>query len=245
MNAQLTVALKVTREKFIMEDFIGSDDIFALVKEGSFRMETEGAQFLIQKNEGALFRKNVLYHRHVIAPVTMYLFRYKSEKTVFESDHVIFDNQARLATTLSMLEQLDSEVFSNDFDCRCHLFADLIMQHAMENHTTPGVDSTVRHAVAKIRGSLHTGIDLVSIGKESGLSYVQFLRRFKAATGMSPSDYIIALRLQKAKALLSDTDLRIKDISAACGFENEYYFSNFFKKHTSFSPTAFRLASRS
>ena len=51
MNAQLTVALKVTREKFIMEDFLGSDDIFALVKEGSFHMETEGAQFLIQKNE--------------------------------------------------------------------------------------------------------------------------------------------------------------------------------------------------
>ena len=60
---------------------------------------------------------------------------------------------------------------------------------------------------------------------------------------MSPSDYVITLRIQKAQSMLAQTDLRIKDIALACGFENEYYFSNFFKKHTALSPTAFRAAS--
>ena len=42
--------------------------------------------------------------------------------------------------------------------------------------------------------------------------------------------------------LLTDTDLLIKEIAYACGFENEYYFSNFFKKHTTLSPSAFRAS---
>ena len=245
MKIQLIVALRVYREQFIMENFIGTDDIFALVKDGSFYMENEEGSFVIQKNEGALFRKNVLYHRRVITPVTMYLFRYKSEEHAFDTDHVIFHDQARLSTTLSMLEQLDAEVFGNDFECRSHLFADLAMQHAMENRSMQSIDAPIEDAIGKIRRTLHIGVDLARIGEESGLSYVQFLRRFKSFTGMTPSDYIIALRLQKAKVLLADTDLLIKDISSACGFENEYYFSNFFKKHTTLSPSAFRFASRS
>ncbi|MBQ8309482.1 MAG: helix-turn-helix transcriptional regulator [Clostridia bacterium] len=245
MKAQLTIAVKVTREKFTMEDFIDSDDIFALVKEGCFYMDAEGAQSIIQKNEGALFRKNVLYHRRVITPVTMYLFRYKSEDHVFGTDHVIFQDHARLATTFAMLECLDTEMLENEFEYRSHLFDDLALQHAMENRSMQRIDPPIEDAIGKIRHSLHNGVDLARIGEESGLSYVQFLRRFKGFTGMTPSDYIIALRLQKAKTLIADTDLRIKEIAAVCGFENEYYFSNFFKQHTALSPSAFRQASRS
>ena len=50
--------------------------------------------------------------------------------------------------------------------------------------------------------------------------------------------------LPMAKTLLSDTDIYIRDIAFRCGFENEYYFSNFFKKHTSYSPSAFRKLSK-
>ncbi len=245
MKTQLIVALRVYREQFLMENFIGTDDIFALVKEGSFCMESEGGQFVIQKNEGALFRKNVLYRRRVITPVTLYLFRYKSDAHAFDREHVIFRDQTRLSSTLSMLEQLDLGVFGNDFEYRCNLFADLAMQHAMENRSIQSIDIPIENAMDEIRRSLHLGIDLDKIGEGSGLSYVQFLRRFKSFAGMTPSDYIIALRLQKAKALLADTELLIKDISAACGFENEYYFSNFFKKHTALSPSAYRHVSRS
>lgn len=245
MKTQLIVALRVHREQFIMEHFIGSDDIFALVKEGSFLMESDGEQLVIREHEGALFRKNVLYHRRVISPVTMYLFRYKADAPAFSSDRVVFRDRERLSTTLAMLEELDTGVFGEDFEHRAHLFADLVLQHAMESRCVPSIDRCIEDAVNKIQRSLHTEIDLRGIAEQSGLSYVQFLRRFKRVCGMTPSDYVIALRLQKAKTLLSDTDLHVKEIAAACGFACEYYFSNFFKKHTSLSPTAFRQAARS
>ena len=57
---------------------------------------------------------------------------------------------------------------------------------------------------------------------------------------MTPTEYVSFLRLQKAKRLLIDTDLLIKEIAAECGFSNEYYFSNFFKKRTELSPQNFR-----
>ena len=245
MKTQLLVATRVYRKKFIIEYFSGSDDIFALVTDGSFVVESDKGKNVIQKYEGMLFRKNTLYHRKIIKPVKMYLFRYRSEDALFSTDHVVFRDQTRLITTIEALEKLDSDVFLNDFEYRNHLFFDLVMQYAMENNKSQVKDSKIEPIIDEIRKSLHRGVDLKELASKSGLSYPQFFRRFKICTGLNPSEYINALRLQKAKILLTDTDLLVLEISDACGFENEYYFSNFFKKHTLLSPRAFRIASKS
>jgi len=244
MKTRLTIALRVFREEFIMEHFIGSDDIFAMVGNGSFWVQRGDKSFTVHRGEGFLFRKNELYHRRVLSPVTLYLFRYKSEGHAFEDEHVIFRDKERVNSTIAMLEQLEEEELGNNFEYRCHLFDDLILQDAMKTRRGKSTDLLVDTALQQIRASLHRGVDLKSIAAQSGLSYVQFLRRFKQATGIPPTEYIIELRLKKAKALLIDTDLLVKEIAIACGFENEYYFSNFFKKHTSLSPSAFRSGAR-
>ena len=238
----LIVARSVSRKKFYMENFIGTDHIFALVESGRFRMQSEGKQYTVAAGEGALFRANVLYCRQVLEPVKMHLFRYRSEQTLFLCDHIIFKDQTRIATTLHLLNRLDHGVFQNDFEKRRHLFEDLILQYEMENGIEPCKDPLIETAVLRITQSFQHGIDLAGIGDQSGLSYVQFLRRFKAHVGVTPSEYVAALRLQKAKDLLCDSDLPIWQIANACGFENEYYFSNFFKKHTTLSPSAFRAS---
>lgn len=244
MKIQLVTTMLVRRDRFAMENFVGSDDIFALVKDGSFSVEREGERFLVEKNQGFLFRNGVLYHRCVIEPVTLYLFRYKSLSNAFDRDHVIFHDLVRLASTFELLGRLDAELFKDDFEYRGSLFADLVTQYSIENGKNEMVDEVIRAAIAKINKRMHhRDVRLVEIAAQSGLSYVQFLRRFKAVTGVTPSEYVATVRLQKAKNLLTDTDLLIKEIAFACGFENEYYFSNFFKKHTGTSPSAFRESS--
>lgn len=57
---------------------------------------------------------------------------------------------------------------------------------------------------------------------------------------MTPFEYTARLKIKRAEELLVNTNLAIKDISGVCGFENEYYFSNFFKKRKGVSPTKFR-----
>jgi len=243
MGIQLLVSTRAYREKFIMEDFIGSDDIFALVGEGSFVFESVHGSYTVRENEGALFRRNVLYHRHVTEPVELYLFRYKSDKPLFDCDKVVFADEARIRSSIEMLSQVERGLLKNEFELKKHLFSDIVFQYALENEKPVGggsPDPIVEKAISEIKESFNKKLSLAVIAEKTGLSYVQFLRRFKAYTGVSPSDYLNTLRVQKSKNMLGDPRLAVKDISAACGFENEYYFSNFFKKQTGMSPSAFR-----
>ena len=92
----------------------------------------------------------------------------------------------------------------------------------------------------RLRETMATDISIRALAEECGLSHVQMIRRFRSAFGHTPSEHLCALRLERAKELLLQTALPVKTIARDCGFENEYYFSNFFKKHEGLSPSAYR-----
>lgn len=63
---------------------------------------------------------------------------------------------------------------------------------------------------------------------------------FKEETGFSLMGYVISLRINRAKLLLSETNRPITDVAVDCGYTNFTYFSKQFRKHTGMSPSAFR-----
>ena len=65
-------------------------------------------------------------------------------------------------------------------------------------------------------------------------------RRFQAALGTSPVDYIIAMRIQNAMSLLQQTSHTVTEIAHQCGFSDPNYFARLFRRHTGMSPTAYR-----
>ena len=69
---------------------------------------------------------------------------------------------------------------------------------------------------------------------------VYFSNAFKAAFHISPKQYILNKRLNKSRQLLLETDLSIKEIAYAVGFENENYFSELFSARTGTSAIRFR-----
>lgn len=73
----------------------------------------------------------------------------------------------------------------------------------------------------------------------SGLSYDYFKNLFIKQYGMSPVKYVTALRIEKAKELLITGQYSMTQIADICGFENVYYFSTVFKKHTGVCPSKF------
>ncbi|MFC5448833.1 AraC family transcriptional regulator [Paenibacillus aestuarii] len=73
-----------------------------------------------------------------------------------------------------------------------------------------------------------------------GLSRTAFFARFRAMTGLSPSAYMLRLKLESAKASLEMTRLSVKEIAAALHFYDEFHFSRLFKKHSSLSPKEYR-----
>ena len=82
------------------------------------------------------------------------------------------------------------------------------------------------------------------VAREVGLSlsYVQHI--FKKGVGKSITNYIQELRVEKAKELLSDHSLRIKEIATKTGFNNQYYFFKVFKKSVGCSPSEYREKSK-
>ena len=55
-----------------------------------------------------------------------------------------------------------------------------------------------------------------------------------------PHHFLLQCRLQKAEAMLADNALRIGEIAARCGFQDEFYFSRLFKKYHGMSPLNYR-----
>ena len=63
---------------------------------------------------------------------------------------------------------------------------------------------------------------------------------FKQQTGISPYEYVLISRLNKAKELLRQTDMNISQIAAAVGFNSDSNFIHFFSQNTGISPKSFR-----
>ena len=64
--------------------------------------------------------------------------------------------------------------------------------------------------------------------------------RFKEATGYSPIDYLIRIRLHKAAEMLVSTSSTISEISPECGFADSNYLTRQFRKVYKVSPREFR-----
>lgn len=73
-----------------------------------------------------------------------------------------------------------------------------------------------------------------------GLSRAQFNRLFRSHTGTSPANYIIECRMQRARALLESSPMRIGEIAQALGYSDVYYFSRQFRERMGVSPRVWR-----
>ncbi len=94
-----------------------------------------------------------------------------------------------------------------------------------------------RHAFEKLA--------IADVAAEVGLSPFTMLRQFRAATGSTPYAYLLQLRLERAKRLLTKGDAPVEAVANAVGFEDLAHFSRWFKKSTGRAPTSFRHASLS
>jgi AraC-like DNA-binding protein len=76
------------------------------------------------------------------------------------------------------------------------------------------------------------------------MSKAHFARTFKRTAGQSPVQFILGIRIDRAKELLDFTDKSIGDIAEASGFSDQNYFARTFKKVTGMTPTQYRNAGR-
>ncbi len=85
-------------------------------------------------------------------------------------------------------------------------------------------------------------VGLCDIARELGLSPFTTVRQFRAATGHTPYAYILEIRLQRAKQLLTHDPRPIGSVATSIGFDDPAYFSRWFASKTGLSPLSYRAA---
>lgn len=87
-------------------------------------------------------------------------------------------------------------------------------------------------------------ITLKDMAERTNLSVSRFSSIFKERFGISPYRYLTRIRIDCAKDLLQNTELRLYDVAANCGFANEQHFSKAFAKETGMTPGRYRRMTR-
>jgi AraC-like DNA-binding protein len=105
---------------------------------------------------------------------------------------------------------------------------------------SPKLKELIGISINFIHNNFERDISLGDIAKFVFLSPSYFTRAFKEETGMSPINYLLKVRIERAKELLEDTGLKISDIALSVGFSNQQRFNEMFKKYAGLTPLQYR-----
>jgi AraC family transcriptional regulator len=100
----------------------------------------------------------------------------------------------------------------------------------------------LRRVIEAMSERLADDFSLTHLAEIADLSEYHFSRMFKRATGLSPSQYFIRLRMARARHLLLETDRSIIDIGMEVGYSSPSHFSQVFRREVGVTPRAYRQA---
>jgi AraC family L-rhamnose operon transcriptional activator RhaR len=146
-----------------------------------------------------------------------------------------------------LIVQLTGEVHSDD------PYSDIVAESlfiqlavALWRHRIPiycdqlPVQSRFGHVLAYLRYHCTAEVSFADVARRSGYSLRTFTRVFREITGTTPHNYLVQLRIARAKRAIRMTDHSITEIAFASGFHDSNYFSSCFSRITGLSPSAYR-----
>ena len=116
-----------------------------------------------------------------------------------------------------------------------HLYVDYTFDFSEVLHS-----DTIHRVMEYIKANYSRKLTLDQIAASVHLSPSHISGLFREETGQTVSAYLSFVRIEKSKQLLKTTQLSIAEISSACGFEEQSYFSRVFRKQTGMSPKLYR-----
>ncbi len=120
--------------------------------------------------------------------------------------------------------------------------ADYASKHALA--AAPAEPSAVANAKEFVQSHMEEPITLAQVVKHVNVSRFYFCKLFKKATGMTLTEYVSRVRIEKAKSLLVDPSLRISEVVYAAGFGSIPRFNSVFKQYVGMPPTEYRASLR-
>lgn len=168
----------------------------------------------------------------------------KPQKMIIDEENII--TAGGISAYLDLSLYLVQRFGSRDLSLLCSKI--LLIDQPRNNQTPYEINTFNRHHgdndIFKVQQWIdnyyHKKFTISQIAEKFNFSERNLLRRFKKATGDSPSEYIQTVRLTKARQLLESSTLTIDEISWEIGYDDSSTFRRLFKKLTGLSPGAYR-----
>jgi len=155
---------------------------------------------------------------------------------------------------LSLLSEMETGGLGGELYAES--LANVLALHLLRNHSSLGSNSrrqvgsdggfskrALEQATDYMNENLPRKLALAEIAGVAHMSPHHFARSFKAATGLSPHQYVIHRRVERAKTLLSDTSLTVAEVARTVGFSNPSHLAHHVRRLLGVSPSALRRES--
>lgn len=129
---------------------------------------------------------------------------------------------------LSLFEENRAKIMS--------IFYDMLHRLSLESPLHGCLAPAIKHLESNYWNPRLTNTELA---EKCNISEVYFRKIFSDTYKLTPKQYIIDIRINKAKQLLAENRLKIAAIAELCGFSNPYHFCRLFKEKTGFTPTEY------
>lgn len=120
----------------------------------------------------------------------------------------------------------------------------LHMQHDREGSVSPLDRQAIARVVTHIREHADRSIRQEELLTLASMGATKFKHLFKAMTGMTATEYVTEVRMDRARNLLLDAGLGVEEVARRCGYEAPTSFATVFRKRTGLSPRAWRQRAR-
>jgi len=227
----------IHRESFVIEYGSHVRDAIIIVLEGQFTCTIHGRSYTAFPKDICVFRKDTLFERKVLEPIRCVYIQFEEFPTPLRSGLLKTADPVRTENTIGHLFHAVTE---QNKELTEHFLRDIFLLHQPPEAALDPADPIISGCIAYFSRHYSERITLDMLAEKFSISKQGLIRRFKKVTRKTPMEYLAYTRIDQSKLLLRDTSLSVSEIAGKCGFENVYYFSNFFKRAVGLSPTAYR-----
>jgi len=228
-----------------------------IVKSGVVTVETGGHRYTLTKNDVYIVRPFELTVQTSDAehPCELYFFAFNGDlseelisKTVFKNDTTFskIKDESIFQRMTDIAVQLNTNSSRDIFTYR-YLFELLSYFNSSDDYMTPertNADSYYQKYISSIQEYIQSNysksIKISELAAQLGLSRSHLYRIFKADKGISIEEYLIDVRINAARSLLSDTQFSCVAIASLVGYSHYTTFFRIFKQKTGLTPQQYR-----
>ncbi|WP_051287171.1 ABC transporter substrate-binding protein [Paenibacillus taiwanensis] len=124
---------------------------------------------------------------------------------------------------------------------RAHAMFQEMLYHMMKHLRNSPKDSLTALEATKLYMDNHydQSLSMDQLARMADISAKYYAELFKKMYGMSALDYLTSVRMKRAKQLLTRAEMKLKDVAAQVGYQDEFYFSRKFKQQVGVAPTVY------